>query len=171
MEKIIVMNIQTYTYGISILLTGLLAGLFFGYQCSIINGLGALGNEEYLLSFQSINRVIQNPIFFIVFMGPVIVLPIACYLNYKIGGSDLFPYILSSALIYLIAVFGITVACNVPLNDMLDKFNIQSATDAQLQDMRTQFESRWNKWHLVRTVASVVAFITLIIPLLKKVEL
>ncbi len=163
------MSTHQILYGTSILLTGLLAGLFFGFQCSIINGLGALGNKEYLLSFQSINRVIQNPVFFISFMGPVIVLPITCYLNYKIGGSNLFPYILASTLIYLIAVLGITIACNVPLNEMLDKFNIQSATDAQLLDMRAQFEAGWNKWHLVRTVASIVSFLTLIIPLLKRI--
>lgn len=163
------MSTHQILYGTSILLTGLLAGLFFGFQCSIINGLGALSNKEYLLSFQSINRVIQNPVFMISFMGPVIVLPVTCYINYKIGGTDLFPYLLTSTLIYLIAVFGITVACNVPLNDMLDKLNIQSVTDAQLQDMRTQFETGWNKWHLVRTVASAIAFITLIIPLLKKI--
>jgi uncharacterized membrane protein len=102
-------------------------------------------------------------------MGPVIILPITCYINYKTGSSDLFPYLLASTLIYLIAVFGITVACNVPLNEMLNKFNIQTATDAQLQDMRTQFEAGWNKWHLVRTIASFIAFVMLIIPLLKKI--
>lgn len=163
------MSTHQILYGTSILLTGLVAGLFFSFQCSIINGLGALGNKEYLLSFQSINRVIQNPVFLLSFMGPVIVLPITCYLNYRIGGSDLFPYILSSALIYLIAVFGITIACNVPLNELLDGFNIQSASDSQLQDMRLKFEASWNKWHLVRTIASIIAFLTLIIPLLKRI--
>jgi uncharacterized membrane protein len=163
------MNTHQILYGISILLTGLVAGLFFGFQCSIINGLGALGNKEYLLSFQSINKVIQNPVFFIVFMGPVIVLPIACYINYKTGSNDLFPYLLTSTLIYLVAVFGITITCNVPLNDMLDGFNIQSATGNQLQDMRLKFEAGWNKWHLVRTIASIIAFLTLIIPLLKRI--
>jgi uncharacterized membrane protein len=163
------MNIHQILYGTSILLTGLLAGLFFGFQCSIINGLGALGNKEYLLSFQSINRVIQNPVFFLSFMGPVIVLPITCYLNYKIGGSDLFPYILSATIIYLIAVFGITIACNVPLNELLDGFNIQSASDNQLQDMRLKFEAGWNKWHLVRTIASIISFIALVVPIIKKI--
>ncbi len=163
------MSTHQILYGTSILLTGLLAGLFFGFQCSIINGLGALGNKEYLLSFQSINRVIQNPVFMISFMGPVIVLPITSYLNYKIGGSDLFPFLLASTLIYVIAVFGITIACNVPLNDMLDKFNIQSATDSELQGMRLQFEAGWNKWHLIRTMAAIIAFLTLIIPLLKRI--
>lgn len=163
------MSTHQLLYGTSILLTGLLAGLFFGFQCSIINGLGALGNKEYLFSFQSINRVIQNPVFMISFMGPVILLPITCYINYKTGSSDLFPFLLTSTLIYLIAVFGITIACNVPLNEMLDKFDIQSATDNQLQDMRTQFEAGWNRWHLVRTIASIIAFLTLIVPLLKRI--
>ena len=163
------MNTHQLLYGTSILLTGLLAGLFFGFQCSIINGLGALGNKEYLLSFQSINKVIQNPVFFLSFMGPVILLPVICYINYKIGSNDLFPYLLSSTIIYLIAVFGITITCNVPLNELLDGFNIQSASDSQLQDMRLKFAADWNKWHLVRTIASITSFIALIIPLIKRI--
>ena len=164
-----IMNTHQILYGTSILLTGLLAGLFYGYQCSVINGLGALGNKEYLLSFQSTNKFIQNPVFFLSFIGPVIVLPITCYINYKIGGGELFPYLLASTIIYMVAVFGITIACNVPLNDMLDGFNIQSATDSQLQDMRLKLEADWNKWHLVRTIASIASFIALIIPLIKRI--
>ena len=164
-----IMNTHQFIYGTSILLTGLLAGLLFGYQCSVINGLGALGNKDYLSAFQSINKAIQNPVFFISFMGSLIVLPIACYLAYKNGQSDLLPYLLFATVVYTIGVFGITIVCNVPLNDMLDGLNIQSATDVQLQDMRSKFEIGWNKWHLVRTVAAIASFVALIIPLLKRI--
>lgn len=163
------MNTHQVIYGASILLTGLLAGLFFGYQYSVINGLGALNNKEYLSAFQSINKAIQNPVFFINFVGSLIVLPIVSYIAYKNGQSDLLPYLLFATAIYFIGVFGITVACNVPLNDMLDGFNIQSATASQLHEIRVKFETGWNKWHLIRTIAAIVSFVILIIPLLKRI--
>ncbi|MES2560395.1 MAG: anthrone oxygenase family protein [Bacteroidota bacterium] len=163
------MNSHQLLYGTSILLTGLLAGLFYGYQCSVINGLGALGNKEYLLSFQSIDKYIQNPVFFLSFMGSLIVLPIASYVFYKSGNYDLFPYVITATTIYAIGVFGITAACNVPLNEMLRDFDIQSATENQLQEIRMHFETSWNNWHFIRTLASIASFITLIIPLLKKI--
>ena len=162
------MNTHQLIYGTSILLTGLLAGLFFGYQCSVINGLGALGNKEYISAFQSINKAIQNPVFFISFIGSLIILPIASYVAYKNGQGHLLPYLLFATAIYIVGVFGITVVCNVPLNDMLAGFNIQLATDGQLQDMRTKFETGWNKWHLIRTIAAIASFVMLAIPLVKK---
>ena len=69
-------------YGVCVLLTGLVAGLFYGYQCSVINGLGALKDREYLSAFQNINRVIQNPVFLARFLGCVVLLPLATYAVY-----------------------------------------------------------------------------------------
>jgi uncharacterized membrane protein len=162
------MNSYQWLYAASILLTGLLAGLFYGFQCSIINGLGALGNREYLLGFQSINKAILNPVFFLSFMGSLIVLTITCYAAYKSGANHLLPYLLLSTAVYAFAVFGITVVCNVPLNEQLMAFDMMSATDSQMEAMRQRYENIWNYWHLIRTVAAVVAFGILVFPLVKK---
>jgi uncharacterized membrane protein len=163
------MNTHQIVYGLCIVLTGLVAGLFYSWQCSVINGLAMLPNKEYLMAFQSMNKAILNPVFFLSFMGSIILLPIAVFLFYRSGSTALLPYLLAATLIYAITVFGITVVCNVPLNEKLAAFNIQAASESQLQAMRTGFEIPWNKWHLIRTIASISAFITLIIPLLKKI--
>src|SRR4051812_31117036 len=89
---------------IAIVLTGLLAGLFYGYDCSVINGLGALDDTNYLSSFQAINRAILNPYFFISFMGSLIVLPIATWLGYKEASPAPFYFLLASTGVYIIAV-------------------------------------------------------------------
>lgn len=102
-----------------ILLTGLLAGLFYGYDCSVIKGLGNLHNDMYLQSFQSINKVIQNPYFFISFIGCLLALPVASWLSYNQNNNVTFYLLLSASLIYFIGVFGVTVFCNVPLNEQL----------------------------------------------------
>jgi uncharacterized membrane protein len=163
------MNINQLLYFISIVLTGLLAGLFYGWQCSVMNGLAMLPNKEYLMAFQSMNKAILNPVFFLSFMGSLIALAITTFVFYKGGNSQVLPYLVASFIIYGIGVFGITVACNIPLNESVAAFDISAATEDQIKSMRLSFENPWNKWHLIRTIASIAAFITLITPLLKKI--
>ncbi len=162
------MNIYQLLYGGCLLLVGLIAGLFFAYQCSVINGLGALKDREYLSAFQSINRVIQNPVFFTSFLGCVILLPIATYMSYKLGAEQVTSYLVASTIIYIIGVFGVTVIFNVPLNNALDVFDIHSATDSQAHAMRYSFETSWNRWNLVRTLAAIGSFLALVIPSLPR---
>jgi len=47
--------------------TALMAGLFYAFSCSVNLGLARLSNAEYISAMQSINRAIQNPIFFAAF--------------------------------------------------------------------------------------------------------
>ncbi|QEE49539.1 hypothetical protein FUA48_08085 [Flavobacterium alkalisoli] len=67
----------------TLLVTALMAGLFYSYSFSVNPGLGRLGDESYLMAMQSINRAILNPIFFICFFGSVALLPLNAYLGYE----------------------------------------------------------------------------------------
>lgn len=151
----------------AILLTGLLAGLFYGYDCSVIKGLGNLQDDVYLQSFQSINKAIQTPYFFISFMGSLLVLPLATWLSYKNCSPATFYLLLSATFIYVIGVFGVTIFGNVPLNGQLSKFSISTATTNELSAMRKAFEKPWNTYHTVRTIASVVIFCLTILSIIK----
>ena len=62
--------------------TALIAGLLYAYSCSVNIGLGRLADAEYISAMQSINKAIQNPLFFISFMGTLLLLPLCTYLNY-----------------------------------------------------------------------------------------
>lgn len=166
-SSINIILVQVFQF-ISILLTGLVAGLFYGYDCSVIKGLGNLQNEVYLQTFQSINKVIQNLYFFISFMGCLLVLPVASWLCYKNCGSVTFYFLLSATIIYFIGVFGVTIFGNVPLNEQLSKFPIASATENEMALMRKTFEEAWNKYHSIRTIASIVAFSLSILSLMKQ---
>lgn len=152
---------------IAVLTTGLVAGLFYGYSCSVNAGLGNLSDEKYLEAFQSINRVIQNPMFFLSFMGSVFVLPISSYLMYRDGISTSFYLLIGATIIYFISVFGVTILGNVPLNEQLDKFSILSATANEISAMRSAFETPWNTYHTVRTIGSVVSFVLAVLSIIK----
>ncbi len=150
-----------------VFLVGLVAGLLYGFQCSVNKGLGQLGDKEYLLGFQSINKAILNPVFFISFMGCLVVLPIACWLCYRIGDSTAFNFLLAATIIYFVGFFGVTVFGNVPLNETLANFNINAASIKQLAIQRKAFAPSWNKYHLIRTIAAIISFILTILSIIK----
>lgn len=143
--------------------TAMLVGLFYGWSVSVVPGLARLSNSEYLSSFQAMNRAILNPLFFITFMGSVILLPLCAYLNYTQPTSLRFWLIVAAAVLYIVGTFGITMFANVPLNEMLDKFNLATATDEAKAMQRALFEQPWNRLHNIRTVIGFIATVLMII--------
>lgn len=130
-------------------LTTLLAGVFFGYAVSVNPGLHRLKDSEYVRAMQSINIVIQNPLFFLSFMGPLILLPWVTFLAH---GEATFGWLLAATITYVVGSFGVTVAGNVPLNEKLARADVSQATAA-----RAAFEKPWNALHAIRTLASIAA--------------
>lgn len=144
---------------ISVVLTGLLAGLFYGYACSVTKGLGHLPDKEYLGAFQSINAAIQNPSFFLSFMGSLILLGTCTLWSYRLGYTQSFYFLLSALAVYAVGVFGITLFGNVPLNEQLSRFSPGTAPDEELALMRQSFENSWNNLHSIRTLAAIASFV------------
>jgi uncharacterized membrane protein len=64
----------------------------------------------------------------------------------------------SATAIYVVGVLGVTVGRKVPLNDALDAFRIDQSTESSLRDRRATYERPWNRWHYLRTAASVASF-------------
>lgn len=167
MEGSINLNFVQAVQFIATVLIGMLAGLLYGYDCSVIKGLGNLTDKVYLQSFQSINKAIQNPYFLTSFMGSLLALPLAAWLNYKNASEYSFYLLLSALLLYLIGVFGVTVFGNLPLNKKLNVFSISEATINELSEMRKVFENRWNFYHQIRTIAGIISFCLAIMSIIK----
>jgi uncharacterized membrane protein len=148
--------------------TALIAGLFYAWSCSIIGGLGRLPDAGYLSAMQSINREILNPLFFMSFMGTLILLPLSTLLQYSQPVSLRFYLLVAATLVYGIGTFGVTILGNVPLNNALDAFNIQSASSEALAQHRELFEKPWNKLHSIRTVANAIALVLVLLACLFK---
>ena len=143
--------------------TALIAGLMYAYSCSVNPGLGRLPDSEYIRAMQSINRAILNPLFFISFIGTLLLLPLSTWLHYRAGLSNAFMLMLIATLVYVIGVFGVTMFGNVPLNDAMDKFNVSSANVDSIAKQRIDFEIPWNRLHTIRTLASMVSLVLVII--------
>lgn len=142
-------------------LTALMAGLFYAWSCSVMPGFARLSNKEFVAAMQATNRAIQNPIFFAAFFGAPILLPISTFLHY--GQSMRFRLLLAATIIYLLGTFGVTVFGNVPLNNTLDRFDLETATEEETDAQRASFEGRWNNLNTIRTVSSTLALILVVI--------
>lgn len=111
---------------------------------------------------QSINRVILNPLFLIVFLCTAA----ACLL---VGLTSLWRWheagaacLLAGALLYLIGTFLVTMLFNVPLNSALDAAQPASAEGAQLW---ARYLTTWTAWNHVRTITSTAATAALMVGL------
>ena len=144
--------------------TALMAGLFYAWSCSVMPGLARLSNREFVASMQAMNRAIQNPVFFAAFFGAPLLLPVSAFLHYD--ESPRFPLLLAAGLIYLTGTFAVTIFGNVPLNNTLDRFKLESAAEEEIVSQRANFERRWTNLNTVRTASSTLSLILVLIALL-----
>ncbi len=145
------------------LCNGLMAGLLFAYSCSVVPGFKTMSAIEYIRAMQAINKAIQNPLFFLVFVGCLILLPLCSYLSYSSPPSSKFWLVLAATVIYFAGVFATTALGNIPLNNALEKFNLAAASKEAINNQRLAFEARWNTFHYIRTTASVVSLVLMIV--------
>ena len=132
-------------------LTGLTAGLCFTWGNAVTPGIGRLDDLGYLHAFQQMNRAILNPIFIVVFMGPLIT-HIANIFLFKSANPTVFWLILLASVLYLVGLVLMTVIGNVPLNEMIDKVDLLSASPEELKTLRESFETKWNQFHLLHLI-------------------
>ena len=155
-------SIQHIIHVILVILTGLSAGLCFTWGNAVTPGIGKLDDLGFLMAFQQMNRVILNPTFFIVFIGPFFLGIINLFLS-KYTNVVVWWLLLGSVILYGLGVILVTVLGNVPLNEMIDQYALETLDKNQLKALREAFENKWNRFHVIRMVSAIVSFISLLI--------
>lgn len=144
---------------LGVVTSGLLAGFFFAYWCSVMVGLKNASDATFVETMQNINAVLPNGRFVIPFFGPVILAAASTWLGFSNEESATAWWCVAS-LVLSVLTFGITASQNVPLN--------QALAAAERNDdgaARTAFEGPWNRWNDLRTSTSALAFITAVMAL------
>ena len=138
---------------LAILATALNAGLFFIFSVCIMAALARLTPAEGVAAMNAINVVIQNPWFFLAFFGAAALSLALAVLGFLQGGAG---GLLAAAggIVFLVAVIGVTVVVNVPLNEALAAAPGGSAEQVALWQ---RYLDVWTLWNHVRTVGSIVA--------------
>jgi uncharacterized membrane protein len=139
------------------LTTGVATGVYQHYAYAVMPGLGRTDDRTFVGAFQQLDRAILNPWFLTSFFGAPGFSVLAAALSLRAGERAALPWIAGAAVLSL-AVVGVTLGVNVPLND-----GLKAAGDpgkiADLGAVRERFqEARWVRWNLFRAVASTVAF-------------
>lgn len=136
--------------------SGIVAGIFYGFSSFIMSALGKLPPHEGIAAMQSINIVVINPVFFLVFFGTALlslVLGGYAVMNWGTAGAGL---LFLGAGFYLVGCILVTIIFNVPLNNRLAKVEPASAEGAEVWQ---HYLVLWTRWNTVRTVAPSVSLV------------
>lgn len=143
---------------LSLLSTGLVGGLMYGWTVSVLPGLRKISDTNYVSTMQSINREIINPGFTVPFIVTPLILAVAAVVHIRAGQSRRGWILASAAVTYALGLLGVTFGGNIPLNNTLEAFDLAAGAPNAIAAMRADYEGPWNTWHYVRTAASVIAF-------------
>lgn len=150
---------------LSILSCSLVTGFIFTYAIIVMPGLSKLSDKEFLKAFQVTDAVIQNkqPIFMVIWVGSIVsVISLILISIAYVGLSETWLIVLV-ALIYLLGVQGITILIHLPLNNQIQKLNLEKLKDENLKNERLNFETKWNFFNNIRTTIAFFVSLTLLI--------
>ena len=150
------------TLTLATITTGLIAGFFYAYACSVTLGLALLPDEQYVEAMQAINATVRNGLFAFSFFGAVLSLLLALAVHAPRLRSRRFLLVALAAVLYIGGGFMLTFLINVPMNEELARVSVGELGPAALERARERYEGPWNFWNGVRTVFSTLAFLALI---------
>ena len=131
-------------------------------------GFSKLEDKEFLRAFQVTDGVIQNnqPLFMLTWVGSIIsVLSVMAISILSLGVSDEW-IIFVVGLIYLLGVQGINVSIHLPLNNHIQKIDINDMNNQSLNEERKNFEMRWNYFNKIRTFIAFAASLSFLLILM-----
>jgi uncharacterized membrane protein len=131
--------------------SGLVSGVFFAFSSFVMPALARIRAEQGIAAMQSINVAVINPGFMLALFGTALValaLAIGTYSRWGQPGQWL---ILIASVLYIVGSTGITMTCNVPLNDALA---VVQSGNADAVPLWSRFLKEWTFWNHVRTLAS-----------------
>ncbi|HEX2282743.1 MAG TPA: anthrone oxygenase family protein [Thermomicrobiales bacterium] len=115
---------------------GLVAGVFFAFSTFVMAALKRLPPAEGIAAMQSINVLAATPAFMTALFGTAVAcLGLAAWTATSFGERPAALVLVGGAL-YTVGTIGVTVACNVPLNDGL----------ATLLPQGTEAADRWDEY-------------------------
>lgn len=137
----------------SILAFAVLGGVFLAFSDFIMRALSVTSGSGGAEAMQAINREVFRYVFMTLFIGMV---PVSLILasGAAMMVDEPWPFVAAGA-IYIVGVFGVTAARNVPMNKALAALDAASADG--LRYWTSTYLPDWTFWNSVRTVACLLA--------------
>jgi uncharacterized membrane protein len=133
---------------------GLMGGLYFAFSTFIMRALAKIDSPSGIRAMQAINEVIQRSSFILLFFGTTLTTAALTVVALMSPEAPLRAALVAGGLVYLLGMFGCTVALNIPLNNALDDHDASSPEAARFWQT---YLTRWTRWNHIRTAASTAS--------------
>jgi uncharacterized membrane protein len=130
---------------------GLIGGLYFAFSAFIMRALRDIDRVAGIAAMNSINTAILRSAFMPLFLGTTLAGAALVVVGLLQGGSTRGGLLIAGGLVYVIGMFVVTMAFNVPLNNALLRGGESDAATWQ------RYLVSWTRWNHLRTLASLVA--------------
>jgi uncharacterized membrane protein len=133
--------------------SALVGGVFQSFSDFVMKGLLLAEPAGGMESMQQLNRTVFRSVFLGTFLTLVpLTVAFAGYALWRLEGPGRH-FVLVAAVVYVLAVFAVTAAGNVPMNEHLDAL---APTDPEAQAYWVDdYGVGWTRWNHVRTAGSV----------------
>ena len=134
--------------------TALTGGVFKAFSGFIMRALARTTPPAGIAAMQQINRAVLRTEFVFAIIAIAVIAPLfAAFAAFALRGTAAMLLALAAA-VYVTAVFMVTVAGNVPMNNRLDTLDPESPAAAQYWQ---HYLSRWTRLNHARTLGCVAA--------------
>ncbi|MEP0007174.1 MAG: DUF1772 domain-containing protein [Balneola sp.] len=159
------MDLLQITFITATVLCSLVAGFLLAFSLVVMPGIKNLDDRNFLKAFREMDLIIQNnnPIFMIVWVGSVlsiialVIQGVQVYEGYKLLA------LLAITVFSLLGVQLPTASINIPLNNRVQKLDLETLDEVSLKIERDHFERRWNRSNIIRTIFAVLTSILLVV--------
>ncbi|MFD4136034.1 anthrone oxygenase family protein [Streptomyces goshikiensis] len=144
---------------VATVLVGLMAGLFFAFDVSVMPGLAKADGRTYVTAMQNFNAAIDgNALFGTAFVLALLTAAASAVVEFRGGRRQVAVWVGAAAVAYLV-VLVITFAVNIPLNNELaDAGDPAKLADFGLVD---RFKGTWAAANIARTLLCTAALTAL----------
>ncbi len=141
---------------------GLIGGAFFAFSSFVMQALARLPAAQGIAAMQSINITVITPWFLGPLFGTGALSGVAGAMAVLRWQPPADAYLVLGAVLYVAGTIGVTMVCNVPLNDRLARLDPASVDDRKTW---ARDVTMWTRWNHVRTVASLLASVCFVLAL------
>lgn len=150
------MNFLEVSLILSTLSCSLVTGFIFTYAVIVMPGFSKLNDKDFIRAFQVTDNVIQNnqPLFMLIWIGSILSMISTIAFSIFNINADYSILIMSTGFFYLIGVQGLTISIHIPLNNKIQKIDVDKEDELKLNEVRKEFEIKWNYYNRIRTVVA-----------------
>jgi uncharacterized membrane protein len=133
---------------------GVIGGVYLAFSAFIMTSLGRIDQCAGISAFNAINQEILKSVFMPIFMGTTLAAGALAAMAFFRWAEPESILMFAGGIVYVIGMFVVTMAFNVPLNNMLAAADPSASETTSLW---VSFRKDWTFWNYIRTVASILA--------------